>query len=531
MAGSAPSFSQCLSSADVGQIVERLKTGTPPALNDQLRKELLDMKKEVVDKVRDADRKVESLRRFTKGLDDTTARIETVDKILGKKRDKNELRLCEMVKTHGFLGQSLVGYDGVAAAFYLFKRFASLESQVAMLPAIQAAITKNELPKNEDYAAFIDRLRIQLGHKQIFGTQAFLKDDILLIAPIENEGLVDRRRKAYDMGPLETYIKYLEMLYRTPAIRERASARPGQPVPPAQPMAGLTAENSGDQDEVIRVESELVSLNVSVLNKNPAIRPPDLSMTDFKVFEDGREQEVSFFARGDTPFDLVLLLDLSGSTADKQGLIRRATKRFIEAARPIDRVGIVTFTSDTTVVSPLTLDREQLLKSVDQIKDSGMSHVWDSLLKTLKTSFGNKGAGRRRAVVMMSDGVDNAMNTLPRGSLTSFAELVEEVRNDDTIVIPIYIDTGDDADRAFRSARRSMSILAEESGGRFYSAGKLENLDGVYETVLSDLGTIYSIGYTPSVPGANGSWHSLNVELPKHADLTVRTRQGYFVKK
>lgn len=89
--------------------------------------------------------------------------------------------------------------------------------------------------------------------------------------------------------------------------------------------------------ETLRIDTDLVNLNVSVFNRKPAQTASPLQQKDFAVFENGAPQEISFFASGETPFDLVLLLDLSGSTADKIGLIRKSSKRFVdagEACRP-----------------------------------------------------------------------------------------------------------------------------------------------------------------------------------------------------
>src|SRR5205823_12507840 len=101
---------------------------------------------------------------------------------------------------------------------------------------------------------------------------------------------------------------------------------------------------------------------------------------DFAVLDDGAPQEISFFASGESPFDLLLLLDLSGSTADKIGLIRKSAKRFVDAARPEDRIAILTFSADIQVISKLTSDREALRKSIDEIeKPIGGTNSWDAL--------------------------------------------------------------------------------------------------------------------------------------------------------
>jgi VWFA-related protein len=115
-----------------------------------------------------------------------------------------------------------------------------------------------------------------------------------------------------------------------------------------------------DPDETIRIDTDLVNLNVGVVNRNAALSAGHLAQKDFAVFENGAPQEISFFASEDAPFDLVLLLDLSGSTADKIGLIRKSAKRFVDAARPADRIAILTCTSDIQMVSKLTNDHNAL---------------------------------------------------------------------------------------------------------------------------------------------------------------------------
>jgi Mg-chelatase subunit ChlD len=117
---------------------------------------------------------------------------------------------------------------------------------------------------------------------------------------------------------------------------------------------------------------------------------------------------------------LVLLIDLSGSTSGKRNLIRKTTQHFIEAARPKDRLAIITFTDTPVVVSPLTDNRARLLEAANMIEGGGASYVWDALKFTLDQVVGPKTLERRRAVVFMTDGVDNALSGMGFGSSISF---------------------------------------------------------------------------------------------------------------
>src|SRR5437867_2721732 len=136
-------------------------------------------------------------------------------------------------------------------------------------------------------------------------------------------------------------------------------------------LLAIAADGLGqtvDRTETIRVDSDLVDLQVSVLSRGFTQPPPALQQKDFSVIEDGTPQEIAFFAAADTPFDLVLLLDLSGSTANKLKLIRQSTRRFVEAARPTDRIAIITFTDAVEIVSPLTSDRRELRQAIKAIE-------------------------------------------------------------------------------------------------------------------------------------------------------------------
>lgn len=307
------------------------------------------------------------------------------------------------------------------------------------------------------------------------------------------------------------------------------------------PFALRTGAQTIEPGETIRIDTDLVDLNVSVFSRNPARPAGNLSQKDFAVFEDGSAQEIAFFASAETPFDLVLLLDLSGSTADKLDLIRKSAKRFVEAARPADRVGIVTFAKTPRVVSPLSSDRQQLIDAIEKIsKPDGGTNFWDALNYVLQTSFSSSGpqSHRRHAVVLMTDGVDNALPDVQgEGSQTSFEELVQAVRESEAIVLPIYLDTEEETVKKYHVsrdgyflARLQLAALAEQNGNVMYRASKVKDLEEVYEQVIRDLGTVYSLGYRSANRVRDGAWRAVSVQLPTRPDLAVRAKRGYYAK-
>ena len=294
-----------------------------------------------------------------------------------------------------------------------------------------------------------------------------------------------------------------------------------------------------DRVDTIRIDADLVNLSVCVVNRNAATGSARLEQKDFVVFENGVPQEISFFASGEAPFDLVLLLDLSGSTSDKIGLIRKSSKRFVDAARPADRIAILTFSSDIRVVSKLTSDHDALKKSIADIQEpSGGTNFWDALRFVLEHIVGqSRVENRRSAVVVMTDGVDNALpDVFGDGSATSFEDLLKIVQRSDSIVLPIYLDTEKDQDRrgnlkgAYAMARQQLVTLAAETGNEIYRARKVKDLEGVYQQVIRDLSTVYSIGYRPANLVRDGSWREVTVQLTGHPELAVRSKRGYYGK-
>jgi VWFA-related protein len=501
------------------------RVNSPPAvaLNKKLRDTLLKLKETQ-----------------QKGLQDIIAGSGKTDSLsdqMRESREKNTALLCPILKEFGWPSSNLVGHDGVNAAFYILRNSSSLELQKELFPVIVAATKKGEIDRAQ-FAGYVDRLRLNAGLRQLFGTQSTITNGLLVLYPIESEAHVEQRRKQYDLPPLREYIRTLERIYQLPLVKSTGTMVNSFPERPGAATAGPAAtslfEGEAAEDEVIRVVSNLVSLNVSVHSSRFGDHVGTLEEKDFAVFEDGQEETVTFFAATDVPFDLVLLIDLSGSTSSKRDLIRQTTRSFIEAARPNDRLAIVTFSDTEKIISTLTSDRKQLFESLEKIEGTGGSNVWDALKFTLDNVIGPRTLERRRAIVMMTDGVDGALTGFDRwGSKIEFADLLESVRRDDTLVVPIYLDSERDdlpSRRVFASARRTLELLAEESGGLYYKARKIEDLSGVYDQVIEDLGKVYSLGYKPTNDRRDGSWRTVNIRILNRPDLITRARPGYYAK-
>jgi VWFA-related protein len=442
-------------------------------------------------------------------------------------------RMCAILNVKPWPVPGGVERDGVAAWIYLTKNHFSHPLQLRLVPLIATAIKTNEVDKDNDLASLIDRLRLRAGLRQLFGTQASIKDGFLLLAPLQSEANIDKWRAEYGLPSLREYLRSLEINYRAPLIRSTAKPIQIDPIPTTDPPTTLKPADflaSGTADEkVVKIETSLIFINAVVFDTTNEI----LSKEDFRVFEDGNLQEIEYFKPGNAPFDLVLLLDLSGSTADQLGVINKTTKRFLEMKRDVDRVSIITFGENQTIVSPLETDSSRLLRSVANIRGEGSSKVWDALKFAIGT-LGNETGERRKAVVFMTDGADNALLYQPGyGSSVLFSEIVEQVRNSEIAVFPIYLDTeGPDRTSAkvYADARRTLNLIADESGGNYYAAKKISDLSRVYERVLIDIGRSYTIGYSSTNPTRDSTWRAIRVDLPGKLSTKIKTRLGYYAK-
>lgn len=522
----AITFSQdrCLSEDILKTMTAQVSSSPSVSLNQELKDRLLQMQEK-------------EQKHFQEAIEEERREAGALPQQMRTYRKKNTAQLCSIFKTFGWPTVSLVGQDGVDAAFFLLKNTSSFELQRELLPVVIAAVKKGEIAR-PDFAGYIDGVRLSAGLKQLFGTEATISKGFLVLYPIEGEAEVNLRREQYGLPPLSEHIRALERSYLLPlvkspgAITNKFAGTPNQEL--TRTATTLFDSREVAEDEVIRIETDLVSLDVSVYSKRQRTHVSTLEQKDFAVFEDGREETVTFFAKTDVAFDLVLLIDLSGSTSGKRTLIRQATRRFIEAARPSDRLAIVTFSDTANIISPLISDQQELLASVSKIEGTGGSRVWDALKFTLDEVVGPKTIERRRAVVFMTDGADSTLVAFAGlGSKIGFSDLLETVRRSYTLIIPIYLDTeGDDSlsQRVYGSARKTLAMLAEESGGLYYKARKIEDLSSVYARVIEDLGKVYSLGYKPTTGQREGSWRVVDIQVRKRPDLTVRARQGYYAK-
>ena len=322
----------------------------------------------------------------------------------------------------------------------------------------------------------------------------------------------------------------------TPRVSETQDKGPVRTAPPEP----AETPQEVDDEEVVRVESDLVTLNMSVVERASGRGLKGLAASDFRVYEDRVEQKVEHFEAAEAPFDLLLLLDLSGSTARMADTIRAAARRFVAATRAQDRIGVIAFSGTTAVVSPLTSDRARLNVSLDRLAPpGGDTRLHDSLGYALDFLERAADPTRRRALIVMSDGLDSTLpNVTGVGSTTSYEDIRSRVQEFDGVVYSVWTNTEfyeafspeDIQPETYDLAHDRMGELAAAGGGLFYEVKQLEDLAGAYERVVADLGTVYSLSYRPTNKRRDGSWRAIHIRLPRYPDAVARGRRGYFAK-
>jgi Ca-activated chloride channel homolog len=283
------------------------------------------------------------------------------------------------------------------------------------------------------------------------------------------------------------------------------------------------------QGPTFRTQTELVTVNVSVVGKN-AQPVGGLTEEQFEVFEDGVRQNVQFFAPGEMPLDVVIVLDTSASMGSSLALVQTAAVRFIEALRPADRISVMAISGGLRILQPLTGDKDAVSTAIRQTRPSGRTPLYAAIytaLRELHKARDSYATPRRQAMVVLSDGQDTA-------SGFGFDDLMDSVRRQ---AVPIYTI----APRASQAivAQREMIFgettreqdfelrrLAAETGARAFFPVVLQELAGVYEDIANELAHQYSLGYESSNSRLDGGFRRIGLRVAAPG-VKWRTRAGY----
>ncbi len=316
-------------------------------------------------------------------------------------------------------------------------------------------------------------------------------------------------------------------------------------------VAGFSTVFAQD-DDVIKVDSSIVRLNVGVAD-NKGLPIKNLSKENFTVYEDGVKQNIVSFSPTVAPFSVVMILDMSGSTLGFRETIRQSAFRFVDALAPEDRVAVIEFYDKVNLRNDFTTDRRKIGSSIAAANGRGKTQLYKALNFALeKLSAEGK---RRKAIIVLTDGVDTAARDKDRDILEKVSEsnisstlkpetsdILNSVLNradaQGVTIYPLALPTGDPFKLAdptpiqiamFAAARSRLEILAARTGGTLNTINRLEEMGRLYAAVAADLRALYTVEYQPSNTKKDGKWREIKIEV-NNPELISRTRQGYFAK-
>ncbi|HJS24619.1 MAG TPA: VWA domain-containing protein [Pyrinomonadaceae bacterium] len=334
---------------------------------------------------------------------------------------------------------------------------------------------------------------------------------------------------------------------------------PNNRKPEPQQDATPTGPEEVDAGDIIKVDTTLITIPVSVMDRDGRY-VPNLQKEEFRIWEDGVEQEVAFFQSVDKPFSVVLMLDTSPSTQFRLEDIQDAAISFVNQLRPDDKVMVVSFNDDIKILSEFTTDRGKLRRAIERSKTDDGTRLYDAVDMVINQQLSR--VQGRKAIVLFTDGVDTTSRR------ASYQSNVMDAQELDALIYPVQYDTSRDmsvqnyppmggsidifgqilggifgggrrrgggggyprgrgtARDDYELANYYLQELANSTGGREYHADSLQNMSYAFANVAEELRRQYSIGYYPKRPPQAGQRRQIRVRA-RQPNLAVRARDSY----
>ena len=290
------------------------------------------------------------------------------------------------------------------------------------------------------------------------------------------------------------------------------------------------------QAPTIKAEVNLVNLFATVRDKNKRVIT-DLKQDDFKIFEDGHQEKISFFSKEMTmPITLGLLLDTSGSEQNMLGAIQGAGSRFLRRVlRKGDEALVMSFDSDVDLLSDFTDDRGILDRAINKARINipgggyiggnpgpiGSGNITGTALyDAVYLACGEKlnGEAGRKAIVIVTDAQDE-------GSKVKLEEAIEAAQRTDTVIHILLV-----ADPRFGGNGGVARKMTEETGGRVIYVNSEKKLEEAFDQISEELRSQYTLGYYPTNNARDGKFRKIRVDL-ENKDLKALTRRGYYAPR
>lgn len=317
------------------------------------------------------------------------------------------------------------------------------------------------------------------------------------------------------MKPIVIAFLHLVILINSTSLAHAQTRQRDAKRSPARALPKSDDTHKRDDDEVLRVTTNLVTIPVSVRSHDGTYLF-DLRKEQFRIFEDGVEQEIGHFSSVENPFHVVLLIDTSSSTETNLGEIKEAVHAFIAQLRHRDSVLPVVFAGQimpllAKATSNRTLLREGVEKAHTDAGNNG-TRLYDAVdfaYESLRTISG------RKAIIMFTDGDDTWSSATMRTTLCKAPDA-------DALIYPIHYGSS--------ASTNYLQALASETGGRFYQADDIETIKRSFSAVAEELRRQYNVGYYPKTTSPHPQARRIRVEVDR-SDAEVIARKTLIVRR
>lgn len=278
-----------------------------------------------------------------------------------------------------------------------------------------------------------------------------------------------------------------------------------------------------DENRNISIKTDLVTITLTVTD-NYGRYVSGLTKKAFRVFDEGEEQEITFFSDSDSPASVGILFDISGSmSGEKIAKARTALAKFIENSHPSDEYFLIAFNKRAQLLLDRSRDGEAVLQKLTLVQPRENTALYDAVYLGLERV--SRGTHQKKALLIISDGQDNS-------SRYNFGEVKRLMKESDIVTYAIGIlDRGDISSQLGLLGQAFLDELTSVTGGRSFYPNSNAEMDEIFERIALELRHQYSIGYTPADFKPDGRWRKVKVKvnpprgLPR---LTVRNRPGYY---
>jgi len=335
------------------------------------------------------------------------------------------------------------------------------------------------------------------------------------------------------IGALVRTAIFVAIAATLPSLAQSTVPRPGNPPPPAKPVPRppdaqqqQSTVPDNEPSATIRVNVKLVNVFATVTDSGGA-PVSSLKQADFRVFEDGKPQQIAVFHReSELPLSIVVAIDTSLSTRGDQKLELESARRFAHAIlRPIDGLALFEFSEIVDQLTPFTADVRVIDRAINRVHSGAATALYDTLYLGSDALMERRG---RKVMVLITDGGDTV-------SKTSYQQAIREAQEAEVILYSIIIVPIENSAGRDLGGEHALITLSRDTGGKYFYASGLEQLDAAFRQISDELRTQYLIAYYPNARVSDSEFRRIEITVDpatkdylNPSELVIRHRTGYY---